>query len=325
VIVNQVAISAHDRRRSLEWYRRTLGYLPAGEMVRHAPLPAGAPDVAALQGVPGADFAMSWAVDRREFFQLELFQYRHPVPRALPADWRLCDVGYGLVCFHVADFDAALARLAAAGTAALSAPLGEPGERRVCVRDPDGVLLELLERDLALPGAPPPARPQVPVGARGLTVSVPDLGRARRLFVEILGMQPRPELALHGPEHEALWGLAGARREALPLLSGDFLVELVEYADPPGRPRPAGHSISDHGILNIALGTRSLEDYEATRARVVAAGLQTDLEVRRSPRHACTYLLDEDGFSVELLFVDAEIDRELGFLPTAGRPPSPPR
>lgn len=319
MIVNQIAISVRDRHRSLDWYERCLGFRASGEMTRHAPLPPDAPDVAALQGVPGADFAMSWAVDMQDFFQLEIFQYRRPVSRAMPSDRRLCDLGYGLVCVHVTDFDAALRRLDADGSALLGAPLGARGSRRVCVRDPDGVLFELLERvdfDGALERRP--ARPELPVAARALTASVPDLDRARRLFVEILGMQQVRGCTLHEPEHERLWGLAGARRETLLLVSGGFLLELVRYTDPIGAGWPEGYSISDHGILNIALGTRSVADYEATRARVLAAGLATGYEVRRKPLHACTYLMSDDGFSVELLLIHPSLDRDLGFLPAGG-------
>ena len=47
----------------------------------------------------------------------------------------------------------ALERAVASGTPPLSDPLGEPGARRACVRDPDGVLIELMEDD---PRAPEP-------------------------------------------------------------------------------------------------------------------------------------------------------------------------
>jgi catechol 2,3-dioxygenase-like lactoylglutathione lyase family enzyme len=314
MIVNQVAISVRDRQRSIDWYGRTLGYLPAGEQVFHAPMPEGSPDVAALQGIPGAEFAMSWAVDQQQFFQLEFFQYRHPEVQPLPADWRLCDIGYGMVGVYVADFDGAVARLALAGAPTLTEPLGPRGDRRVCVRDPDGVLLELLERDVPLASAPPRPRPEIGVATRSITVSVPDLERSCDLFVGALGMQPVHDVALHGAEHEALWGLHGASRRCVLLSSGDFWVELVQYTDPVGRPWPDGYSICDQGILNIALGARSLNDYKATRDRVIAAGFRTNLEVQL-PLVACTYLMDHQGFSAELLYVDETLDEALGFVP----------
>jgi catechol 2,3-dioxygenase-like lactoylglutathione lyase family enzyme len=314
VIVNQVALSVRDRRRSVDWYGRTLGYLPAGEQVFHAPMPEGSPDVAALQGIPGAEFGMSWAVDAQEFFQLEFFEYLRPEVRPVPPDWRLCDVGYGMVGLRVASFDGALARLGAAGAASLTPPVGPPGERRVCIRDPDGVLLELLERDVRIVSSKPRPRPDVAVATRSVTVSVPDLERACALFVDALGMHQVDDVALHGPQHEALWGLDGAQRRVALLSSGDFWVEVVQYVRPVGRPWPAGYSISDQGILNIALGARSRDDYDATRERVIAAGVRTNPEIRL-PYAACTYLMDDDGFSVELLQVDPAYDRELGFAP----------
>jgi len=54
------------------------------------------------------------------------------------------------------------------------------GTRRVCVRDPEGVLLELMEDDPRLPSTPLRARPEVPVAVRSVTLSVPDLDRHGR-------------------------------------------------------------------------------------------------------------------------------------------------
>ena len=42
-------------------------------------------------------------MDGRPFFQLELFEFYRPHTRPLPADWRLCDIGYGMVSLLVDD------------------------------------------------------------------------------------------------------------------------------------------------------------------------------------------------------------------------------
>ena len=107
-----------------------------------------------VQGVPRSASTCWWLVDRQDLFQVELFEFRSPLVRRLPRDWRPCDIGYTTVSFWVADFEAALERAAAAGTAPLSDPVGEPGARRACVRDPDGVLVELMEDDPRGPEAP---------------------------------------------------------------------------------------------------------------------------------------------------------------------------
>ena len=143
-----------------------------------------------VQGVPRAASTCWWLVDRQDLFQIELFEFRSPLVRSLPRDWRPCDIGYTTISFWVADLDATLERATASGTPPLSDPLGEPGARRACLRDPDGVLVELMEDD---PRAPEPRerpRPGVGAVARSVTLSVPDLERSRRVFVDVLGLEP---------------------------------------------------------------------------------------------------------------------------------------
>ena len=81
----------------------------------------------------------------------------HAKPKPLPEGWRPNDIGYTTMGLHVADFDARLAHLAASGVHPLTDPIGASPSRRVCIRDPEGVLLELMEDDPRMPSAP--ARP----------------------------------------------------------------------------------------------------------------------------------------------------------------------
>jgi catechol 2,3-dioxygenase-like lactoylglutathione lyase family enzyme len=210
----QIAFSVTDLKGTHAFYRDALGFLPAGgtESFR-------GPVASLVQGLPDAASICWWMVDQRDFMQLEMFEFESPPVRPLPGDWRPCDIGYASIGLHVRDFDAVLARLDAAGARPLAPALGGAGARRVCVRDPEGVLLELMEDDSRPAGAPRRLRPEVGVVARSVTVSVPDLARARRFWVDALGLTEARGPALHGPEHEALWGLAGARRETLLLSS----------------------------------------------------------------------------------------------------------
>jgi catechol 2,3-dioxygenase-like lactoylglutathione lyase family enzyme len=310
----QVAFSVRDRHRARAWYERVLGYLPAGGMDIPAPEPGEPSAVGALQGVPGADTDICWAVDQQEFFQLEWFQYRHPRPAGRAR--RLCDIGYGLVTFFVEDFDATLSMAVAEGTPALTDPVEGAGGRSVCVQDPDGVLVEITEADPRTPT--PVARPRaLSVGsvARSITASVPDLERSLQFFVDTLGMRPAAGVELHEPAHEALWGLEGARRDVQALWAGDLWLELVQYRDPVGLARPADHCLNDFGILNIALGTRSPELYRETLDRVERNGYHANVEFQLTDV-AANYTLDDQGFSVELLCAAESMDDSIGFLPT---------
>lgn len=321
--LNQIAISVADVQRSHRWYRDIFGYQESGGTYMFVPLLGSAK----VQGVPNATSVCWWLMDQQEFFQIELFQFSKPTPQPLPEDWRPCDIGYTTIGIHVADFDGTLERLARRQTALLGDPIGEPGARRVCVRDPDGVLIEVMEDDPR--SGEPRLRPyaDVPVVTRFVTLSVPDLDQARRTWIEILGLPEVTDVRLHGPEHEALWGLAGATRESFVLRAGDMFIEVVRYLDPIGRAWPEGYRISDHGLLNIALGLRT---YDAVRDLVgtcEAAGIPPNAPppTTLKPIWSCSYVNDPLGFSIELLYVAKPGQKrmvnpfnlfELGFRPT---------
>jgi len=84
--------------------------------------------------------------------RLELLQYEAPVGEELAANRLPNTVGLRHIAFRVADMDATVARLEAAGVSFLGPPIAVPastvshdaGRKRLCYfHDPDGVLLEL--------------------------------------------------------------------------------------------------------------------------------------------------------------------------------------
>jgi short-subunit dehydrogenase/catechol 2,3-dioxygenase-like lactoylglutathione lyase family enzyme len=308
--LSQIAVSTSDVRRSQRWYREVLRLEPAGGTnVFMGPI------ASMVQGVPRSASTCWWLVDRQDLFQVELFEFRSPLVRRLPGGWRPCDIGYSTVSFAVDDLDAALLRARAAGTTALTEPIGPPGERRVCIRDPDGVLVELMEDDPRGRSERPRPRPEIPSVARAVTLSVGDLERSRRFFVDVLGLTPAEGLELHSSEHEALWRLDGARRERLCLWAEDLVVELASYADPAPSPWPDGYRISDLGLLNIAFGFRQRAGFEATVRRCRRAGIEGNGPPVRLGPWSVVYVNDDQGFSVELLHVEPWYERRLGFRP----------
>jgi len=307
----QIAMSVTDLRRTHAWYRDVLGVVPAG-----GPNTFVGPLASRVQGLERAASTCWWLLDGQEQFQLELFQFRSPRARPHPAGWRPCDIGYTMVSVHVRDLDATLARAAAAATPALTAPIGPDGARRCCVRDPEGVLLELMEDDPRGPErrSRPPDRSSALV--RSVTLSVPDLGRSRRTFQDVLGLAPAGELALRGPEHEALWGLEGASRISACYWADDIAVELAQYERPAARPWPPGYRISDQGLLNVAFWFNGKSALMAAFARCTAAGMRANSRPVSLPGvGAVTYVNDPDGFSIELLTVTPRAQGRFGFRP----------
>lgn len=311
--LSQIAMSVTDLRRTHQWYQDVLGFVPAGGTELFKGWAA-----ERVQGVPGSNSTCWWLVDRQDFFQLELFEFHRPRVRPLPKDWRPCDIGYTTVGIHVTDLDAVLARARLHGSTPLAAPLGETGRRRVCLRDPEGVLLELMEEDIRAPAPRQRPRPDVSAVVRSVTASVPDLEASRRFFMEGIGLPEAESVTLHTPAHERLWGLDGARRDTALLWADDILLELVQYTDPVGKPWPPSYYISDQGLLNIAFGYRGRRQLSAALKRARAAGATPNWRVLDLANWGVVYVNDAQGFSVELLYVRPYWDGHMGFLP--GRP-----
>jgi NAD(P)-dependent dehydrogenase (short-subunit alcohol dehydrogenase family)/catechol 2,3-dioxygenase-like lactoylglutathione lyase family enzyme len=308
--LNQIAMSVTDLRRTHAWYQAVFGFIPAGGTSAFKGYIA-----EKVQGVKAAASTCWWLADQQDYFQLELFEFKTPEVRPLPQDWRLCDIGYGMIGLHVVDFDAVMCRLTEQGSAALSESLGEPGCRRVCVRDPEGVLLEIMEDDVLASTAAEPVRADVPVVTRCITVSVADLEKSRAFFVDVLELALVSDISLHTDAHEALWGLAGAKRASLLLRAADVLVELVQYSDPLGRKQAADYRISDQGLLNIALGFRSRKEFQRIYERCLKSGVTGNWRPLRLGAWSVVYVNDEQGFSVELLHVEPWYDGFMGFRP----------
>jgi len=312
--MNQIAMSVTDLPRTHAWYTAAFGYVPCSGTNAFKGYLA-----EKVQGVPGARSSCWWLGDEQEFFQLELFQFERPETRPLADDWRPCDIGYSSIVLLVRNFDETLARLRVLGSELLTLPQGESGNRRVCVKDPEGVLLELLESD-PLDHRGLLVNPDVPVLTLGVTVSVPDLAASLAYFCDALGLIEAPELDLHRPEHEALWGLEGAQAERRVLRAGDSLVELVQYTNPVGTPMAADYRVSDQGLLNIALGFRSKKLFSATHQRCLQSGIKGNWRPLNMGAWNVVYVNDEQGFSVELLQVQPWYDAQMGFTPRKTSP-----
>lgn len=307
--LNQIALSVVDLRRTDAWFREGLGFLPAGgkRLMMSTPL------AGHIQGIPGARSTGWWLVGRNPWFQIEMFQFRRPIAKLMPADFRPCDIGYSRIGVHVADFDKALADLARLGTLPLAAPLGETGQRRACVRSPDGVHVELYEAD-PLPQSKGVER-DCAAAMRSVTLSTPDFDASVAYVAAITGRGPE-DIVLHDDAHEALWGLAGARCKRAVFHCGDILVEVVQYLDPIGKPWPQGYRICDQGVLNIAFGLRSRRDLETVYQRARAAGATPNAAPVNIPGSGVVYVNDRLGFSIEILWMaPGRADHSWGFHP----------
>jgi catechol 2,3-dioxygenase-like lactoylglutathione lyase family enzyme len=313
----QVAFSVVDLRATERWFREGLGFLPAGgsRQLMRTPL------AARTQGLPRAASTCWWLLGSNDFFQLELFQFERPLARLMSEDARPCDIGYTRIGVCVADFDAALAALERLGSSAITAPVGRPGARRACVRNPDGVYVEIMEDDPLAPAGRPLLQPASPPAVRSVTLSVADLAQSESTFARGLGLQPS-SVVLRSAEHEAIWGLLGASTRSKVFQAGDVLVEVVQYLNPEGRPRREGYRISDQGILNIAFGARTKRQHEQVVRRMLDVGALPESRPTYLPGAGVVYVNDPQQFSIELLQMAPRAERFFGFrpLPISKRP-----
>ncbi len=309
IAIGQVAFNQLGRSRIVEWYREGLGLLPAGATL------FGGPPAAKVNGLRNPLFPGRWLVDGREWLQLEFFRFLHPRPQRRRPDETAADLGYRRVGFAVRDWRATLRRLAERGSEPVGPVRGEPGERRACVRDPEGNWVELMERDPLEGAAPPKARPEVNATLRSVTISVASLDEAAKSWTEGVGLEPAACGALRAAGDEVIFGLEGAETRHLVLDGGGVLVELVEYLAPRGRGLPEGWRICDQGIMNVAIVVRDRAAYDRTFARWVEAGLRPTSPTPLDPGIFRVMYFDlPSGQNVELIYPRPWAWRLTGFM-----------
>ena len=114
-------------------------------------------------------------------------------------------------------------------------------------------------------------------------------------------------------ERRALWGLNDARGDSFLVDAGGVWLEIVQYAHPIGRPRPADYRTSDQGVVNVALGAPDKAPIEAAFKRLAAAGHRPPYLVEVGDLLA-GYIIDAER-EVELAVIPESLEVALGFAP----------
>jgi catechol 2,3-dioxygenase-like lactoylglutathione lyase family enzyme len=140
--VHHVGIPVRDLARSLEWYGELFGLDPAFIEIDEGPQ--------ASKIVQLADARMRFAFLSVGNTILELLEYEHPIGRDY--DRRNCDVGAIHLCFEVDDISRVHQLLHERGVEFSTQPVEIPagalkGEHCCYFRDPDGIQLELWQRN----------------------------------------------------------------------------------------------------------------------------------------------------------------------------------
>jgi catechol 2,3-dioxygenase-like lactoylglutathione lyase family enzyme/uncharacterized protein YndB with AHSA1/START domain len=294
----QVAYTAMDAAGLREWYANVFGLVKSGNVIFFPPT------TEQVQGVPGAWENTLWLLDQQDYFQLEFFTFLSPRTKLKSPDWRPCDIGYNMVGIAVSDFDQVLRNVGAFSGVEPPPVSGAAGDRRAVIADPEGNLVEILERDpvAQIEGMKENiVRPEVPAVVRTMRVVVPSLEDAQETFVDALGLRVVEDFQLHDAEDEAMWGLEGAEADSLVLRADNFLLEIVQYRSPESRPWPKSYQLSHQGFMNVALGYRSNRDFNASFERATQKGMRPNGKVSDIGVFRVMYVNDRNGFSVEML------------------------
>ncbi len=106
--------------------------------------------------------------------------------------------------------------------------------------------------------------------------------------------------------------LGGARRDVIVARGQQVALEIARYDEPRGAARPPDYRLCDQGLLNVALAYRERELFDALLDRVLAHGYRSMVECPAGP-FASTYLVDDQGCSVEIFSCPRDHDALLGF------------
>ncbi|MFA5524928.1 MAG: hypothetical protein WDA24_11275 [Tissierellales bacterium] len=304
--VIQVGMNTADIAGSLRLYSEVFGFRNAGSQALWG-------EAIKIQNLGNdARTLIWWMVGAQPLFQLEFFHHSIPAQRPLHADWQPCDHGWVRLGIVVASLEASLTALARNGITPLGEVITDSKGKRVAFRDPFvGNIVEIIEETASPGDSIDTLYPRLLYA----TSSVASLDEALVFYRDIVGLSPTSDNSLHQPSHEALWGLAGAEAESLIIPVGSVYLEVVEYTSPLGRPRPTDYRTSDQGIVNVALGSREVEEVAAVIERLHGAGY-TRNHVLREEGVIATYATDP-GRELELVAFPSSFDAYLGFLPGA--------
>ena len=256
---------------------------------------------------------------------IELVQHTSTPPREAGEPLQWGDLGYlelGLKVHHLEDVHLDLERRGVEFvTPVLSMELSSGGtERYAYLRDPDGLLIQLVEESTR-------NRASSVGGARHVAIGVSDMGRARDFYREVLGFtEVIHEFAGRMPELDAVTGgrememvilrHGGERKSALPLLER-AIVKLVHTPGYRGRPTFEGRRWGDVGLMEMAFDVTDLAE---STDHLVARGADlvhppTWVDMGQGTLGAFSYVKDPDGTLIE----QAEVERIMWVSPRAMR------
>jgi catechol 2,3-dioxygenase-like lactoylglutathione lyase family enzyme len=298
--INQVALVVSDLKRSTECYASAFGMDNIFGTAEFR-----GPGVDRVQGMVNVASSTRWLIDDREFFQLEIFEFENPKSTPLPADHGVSHEGYNRVIVAVKSLEQVSAAAVSAGGTVSALLCGQEPDHpaHALLKDPDGILLELVED----PGLVPGDRPAKIIGL-GLTSL--DLATTVEDMCEGFGFTPCEDRF----QHRIFWGEGGRLDRLQTLYLDDMYLVVSQYQD--SRPRSSDHCLGDIGVMNFAIGFPDAGDFDNCFQKTQQMGMQSNVEpIIVKDTAAVTYNNDRQGFSVEMIYLARKLWGLYGFAP----------
>jgi catechol 2,3-dioxygenase-like lactoylglutathione lyase family enzyme len=278
-----------------------------------------------LTNLNGATFRTAHVKIPNAAFELALLEVTG-VPRT-PGSGRHTDPGVVVLNLSVRDIDLAFKVLKAAGVPTMNdgaTPTRLSGDTRaVWIRDPDGYLVEIIQRDARSwfsvpppPLAPVPGSRYVINGALGITVA--DLDRGLALYHDVFEFKLKEKQVVLRPDMAEMVGISQQALFRVALGNCAWIrCELYQFGNLPQTPLRL--RIQDPGAPIMALYVKNLEQ---VKSQMVAKGAQVVSLNGAAVRDGETLrvlMQDRDGIYIELMQKPG-----VGATPVPpGTPPSP--
>ena len=303
--LSQIAFSVTNLDRSIKFYRDVLGLTDSGGVTSFR-----GPTTEYIQGINGVASKTHWLQDERSQFQLEFFEFEYPPVYPIPQSRRACDIGLTRVAFDVADIEKVISSAVKRGAIDVQGPSMIDGKKHAVLKDPDGILIELIESPEKLGGN------QI-ARAAGIALSINKIDHYTKLYTEGFSL---PKSSNTGSQIDSLLGMTGASRKVIFVDGGTVWIEISEYTSPVPTQLRKGYLLTDIGISHIAFSAPSYDEFMGMYNKLVGE----EWLIPNSPKPftigkttVLMYCKDSMGLTVEAFYVSSRFHGIWGF-----RPPS---
>ncbi|PLW68742.1 VOC family protein [Pseudohalioglobus lutimaris] len=298
--IGQIAVVVSDQKRGTDFYTNVFGM---DHIFGTAEFRGAQADQ--VQGMENVASSTQWLIDDRELFQLELFQFENPESRPLREDHKLTDEGYNRIIIAVKSLEQVSDIAMSAGGSVVALLYNEDPEHltHALLKDPDGILLELVEDPDLVPGDRPAKIVGLGISSLNLPTTVEDM-------CDGFGFTPCEDRF----QHKTFWQEGGKLERLQTLRLDDMYLVVSQYRD--SRPRSPDYRLGDIGVMNFAICFPDVEDFDACFETTQKMGMQSNIEpIVIKDTGAITYNNDRQGFSVEMIFMVKKLWGLYGFAP----------